>query len=254
MRQWVFLLSVLAAPLGAQTAYVRVEAEAGVVLVDQALAGPAGAWLAVAPGTREVALVDDVQAWDPRQVTTTLTVAEGDSVTTRLVLPERVRVETLPIRATVFRVGTGGERDTLGVAPLTLDLAPGGSAELVASLDGYDDARRVVEANDRTVTILLRPGPDTSPEAALLPTQRSALRRTLIDSGIAAVILSAGAVAVHYKFRADAVDDRYRDPTSPEFGDESVRQEALRLDRYSIAALGAMQVGVGVLALRFVLR
>ncbi|MEM0964322.1 MAG: prenyltransferase, partial [Bacteroidota bacterium] len=74
------------------------------------------------------------------------------------------------------------------------------------------------------------------------------------DLGIGAAALAAGAVAVHFKFRADSVDDRYRSETSPERGDEALLDEALRLDRYSAAALGAMQVGVGVLALRFVLR
>ncbi len=254
MRRLVLLVAGLALPALAQTAHVRVEAAAGRVLVDDQPAGTVATWIPVEPGAHEIALVDDAQAWDPRRVEALVTLADGDSTILRLTLPERVRVETLPIRATVVRLGVGGERDTLGMAPLTLDLAPGASAELVVSLDGYLDARQSVEAGDGAVTVLLQPGPDAPRQIALLPTQRSSLQRTLIDAGLGAAILAAGAVAVHYKFRADDVDDRYRDPDSADYGDEALRQEALRLDRYSVTALGVMQVGVGVLALRFVLR
>ena len=79
-------------------------------------------------------------------------------------------------------------------------------------------------------------------------------RQTWVDVGIGAAAVAAGAVAVHYKFRADRIDDRYRDPEDPGFADEALRQDALRLDRLSTVALVAMQVGVGALAIRFVLR
>ena len=197
--------------------------------------------------------MDDPAAWNPRRAVRTVALAAGDSARVALALPRRVRVETLPIRATVVRETAGGP-DTLGVAPLTLDLPAGEAADLVVSLDGYDPARQRVGPDDDAVTVLLRPGPDARPDAALLPTQRSTVGRTLVDVGIGAAALAAGAVAVHYKFRADEIDDRYRTDGSPDFGDEDLRQEAIRLDRYSGIAVGAMQVGIGVLALRFVLR
>ncbi len=50
------------------------------------------------------------------------------------------------------------------------------------------------------------------------------------------------------------MDDRYRSPDSPERGDPTLRVEAQRLDRISAGALGVMQVGLGVLAIRLVLR
>ena len=253
MTRVLLLLTCLAVPAAAQTAHVRVEAPAGEVLVDGARAGAVGDWIAVAPGDRSVALVDDAQAWDPLRAEAALALAPGDSVSVPLALPVRLRVESLPIRALVVRETAGG-LDTLGTAPLEVDLEAGAEVTLRASRPGYEPVRRTVRAGDGPVTLVLPLSADTVPEAALLPTERSTAGRTLVDLGIGAAAVAAGALAVHYKFRADAVDDRYRTEGTDEFGDEALRQEALRLDRYSAAALGAMQVGVGVLAIRFVLR
>ncbi|WP_420457406.1 hypothetical protein [Rubrivirga sp.] len=250
MIRLAFLL-LLAGPAVAQTAHVRVEAPAGEVVVDGVRAGAAGEWIGVEAGTREVVLLDDAQAWDPRRASATVTVAAGDSATVALSLPTRLRVETLPIRALVVRE-RNGVRDTLGTAPLTVETD--GPAVLIAALDGYQEVRQSVGAGAESVTLVLPLRADAVPETALLPTERSTLGRTLIDVGIGAAALAAGAVAVHYKFRADSADDRYRAEGSADFGNEVVRQEALRLDRYSAVALGAMQVGIGALALRFVLR
>jgi hypothetical protein len=246
-------LSALTLPAVAQSAHVRVEAAHGDVVVDGERVGVAGAWIRVASGERVVALVDDADDWNPRRTDRTVTVAAGDSVTVALSLPVRLRVETLPIRATVVRETAGG-RDTLGTSPLTVETDGAAPVVLVASLDGYEPVRQTVAPDAEAVTLVLPLGDDATPQAALLPTQRSTLGRTLVDVGIGAAALAAGAVAVHYKFRADAVDDRYRTEGTADFGDEALRDEALRLDRYSAVALGAMQVGVGALALRFVLR
>ncbi len=245
------LLLLVAGPAVAQTAYLRVDAPAGEVAVDGARAGEAGEWIGVEAGTREVVLLDDAQAWDPRRAAATVTVAAGDSATVALALPTRLRVETLPIRALVVRE-RGATRDTLGTAPLTVETD--GPVVLIAIRDGYQEVRQAVGAQTSAVTLVLPLSADAVPETALLPTQRSTAGRTFTDVGIGVAALAAGAVAVHYKFRADDADDRYRAENGPDFRNEAVRQEALRLDRASAVALGAMQVGIGVLALRFVLR
>ena len=245
------LALALAAPVAAQ--HVRVEAPVGDVVVDGVHAGGVGEWIAVQAGDREVALADDAEAWDPRRAATAVTVEPGDSVLVPLVLPSRVRVETLPIRALVVRE-TDGIRDTLGTSPLVVETEGTEPFVLIASLDGYETVRQSVAADAGAVTLVLPLSAETVPDVALLPTQRSTVRRTLVDVGIGAATLAAGALAVHYKFRADDVDDRYRTEGTRDFGDEALRQEALRLDRTSAVALGVMQVGVGALALRFVLR
>lgn len=254
MSRFAFLLgALLALPVAAQTAHVRVDAAEGEVVVDGERAGEVGGWIAVEPGERVLALVDDAEAWNPRRAERAVSVAAGDSVAVALTLPLRLRVETLPIRAVVVRETASG-RDTLGTSPLTLESDGAAPVVLVATLDGYEAVRQTVAPDAEAVTIVLPLADEATPQAALLPTQRSTLGRTLVDVGIGAAALAAGAVAVHYKFRADAVDDRYRTEGTADFGDESLRDEALRLDRASAVALGAMQVGIGALALRFVFR
>lgn len=234
--------------------WVEAEGAEG-VFVNGVPHGAPGAWLAVVPGALTVRAVDDLDAWDPRLAERDLVVSSGDSVRIRLDLPRRLRIETLPIRAEVSRVDADGTEAVLGTAPLTVDVGPDEDLTLVARLGGYDPARATVEAvGEDAVVLMLRPHPETDTEVALLPTERSTAGRTLVDLGIGAAALAAGAAAIHLKFRADGVDDRYRSEGSPEFGDEALRQEAIRLDRLSAVALGAMQVGVGVLAVRFVLR
>ncbi|WP_412062972.1 hypothetical protein [Rubrivirga sp. IMCC45206] len=253
MTRLALLFAVLAAPLAAQTAHLRVDAPAGAVLVDGAEAGAAGAWIAVAPGDRAVALVDDASAWDPRRADAEVSLAAGDSVSIPLALPVRVRIESVPIRALIVRQTPAGV-DTLGRAPLTVEIGPDESLALRATLAGYEGVSREVAAGSDHVTLILPLGAGTVPEAALLPTQRSTTGRTLIDVGLAAGAVAAGALAVTLKFRADRIDDRYRDETSLDYADPAVRDQALALDRQSALALGVMQVGLGVLAVRFVLR
>ncbi len=182
--------------------------------------------------------------------------AAGDSLRLALDLPRRLRIETLPIRAEVALEDGAGGRRPLGTAPLTVDLPADAQGTLVATLDGYQTARLPLAdaAASGPTTILLDPAPGAEPGLELLPTERSTRRRTLIDVGIGAATVAAAALAVHYKFRADAVDDDYRSDDPALRGDEALRDEALRLDRTSAVALGAMQVGVAVLAIRFVLR
>jgi hypothetical protein len=174
-----------------------------------------------------------------------------------MALPTRYRVESLPLHALVVLEHADGRRDTLGHAPLTVDLPAGARATLLGTRDGFATARVPLGAPNGPVLLALRPeGLDAAAPVpvALLPTQRSTWPRTLTDLGIGAATLAAGAVAVHYKFRADSVDDQYRALASAQRGSTALRDEASRLDRLSAVALGAMQVGVGVLAVRFALR
>ena len=261
------------APAGppARTAFVRVDAPAGeaaAVVVGGLAAGRAGDVLAVpADSAVTVALVEAGAAWNPRRAEVTVSVPAGDTLAVGLALPVRVRIETRPSRAAVALVRADGTRQALGTSPLAADLAAGTAGVLVATLGGYREARVALDASTaarRTtpVTLLLVPdgglaagsdgGPDGAPAVTVLPARP---RRTgFVDAGIGVLALAAGAVAVAAKFRADGLDDRYRDPASAERGSASLRADAARLDRVSLAALGVMQLGVGVLALRFVLR
>ena len=61
--------------------------------------------------------------------------------------------------------------------------------------------------------------------------------------------VAAGAVSIHYKFKADRLNEQYE-----QTGDAALRPRIHDLDTRAGVALGVMQVGVGVLALRFILR
>ena len=252
-------LVALATSAAAQTAYVRVDAPDGdaAVVVGGVAAGRVGDVLAVpADSAVAVALVEAGAQWNPRRAEVTVSVPAGDTLAVGLALPVRVRVETLPSRAAVALVQPDGTRQALGESPLVADLAPGASGTLVATLDGYGEARLALDASAAgPVTLLLAPDgrSDGAPAVTVLSTTRPG-RHRLVDAGIGVLTLAAGAVAVATKFRADGLDNRYRDPASAERGSESLRSDAARLDRLSLVALGAMQVGVGALALRFVLR
>lgn len=253
MRAAVLVLLLLVPAVAAAQAVI-VEADGATeVLIDGERRGAPGDVLAVTAGSHEITVVDDPTRWDPRRVSARVTVGAADTLTVTLRLPVRVRVETLPLRAEVVWVRPDGTRLPLGTAPVTADLPADAAGRVEASLDGYASADAPLSAAPVLLTLTPLDPEVAQMGVAQFELQRSA-RRRWIDWGVGAATLAAGAVAVHYKFRADRVDDRYRSLASPERGDETLRQEAMQLDRYSAVALGAMQVGVGVLAVRLVLR
>ena len=257
MSRALLILSLLAlsASASAQPAWLYVEATEGTVVVDDSSAGAAGEVLRVAAGERSVQLVDAVGAWNPRVDSARVVARAGDTLRVRLELPVRRRIESMPRGAAIALAQPDGSVRALGTAPLTFDLPASTLAEVVAEADGFETARQPVgSASEITFVLVIEPGVRVPPEVQTFATRRASRRRTLIDLGIGAATIAAGAVAVYYKFEADDVDDQYRDPESLRRGDEALRQEALRLDRRSGIALGVMQAGVGVLALRFVLR
>lgn len=254
MRALVLLAALIAVPASAQgTAWLVVETDGSAVVIRGAgetrVTEPPGTVVALPAGAATVEAVDDPAAWNARRAETTVTLVAGDTARVALPLPVRYRVETFPLGAALTVDGR-----PVGTAPATVDLPRGATATLVARLDGHADATATLAGDGGRVDLTLRPTSAEAPAVVLLPTQRSPRARTLIDVGIGALAVAAGAVAVHYKFRADRLDDRYRDPDGPDFGNETLRTEAEALDVRSGVALGVMQAGLVGLAVRFVLR
>ena len=252
------LALLFAAAANAQDAAIVVETAApeALVLVDGVRVGAPGDVLPVASGARAVALVEARAGWDARRTERAVTLGAGDTLTLRLELPVRTRIESLPLRAEVALVRADGSREALGRTPLVIDREGGLDGRLVASLDGHADAETAAPAAGGRVSLLLRPE-GAAPEAPLphaLPTQRRNPARTALDVGLAAAALAAGAVAVHYKFQADAADSAYRDRNSLQRGQPALRDEALRNDRLSGVALGVSTASLGVLAIRLAIR
>ncbi len=241
--------------------YIIVDATDGVVRLGSTDAEPhvIGDVMAVQPFEPVLVFLTDAPGtWKPRYVETKVMVQAGDTLRVPAQLPVRHRIESMPIGADVVFEYEFGRLERLGETPRTWDLPPEYPGTFIITMDGYQEVRIPVDdESDGIHFILLQPigiDRDEPPPVILLPTQRSGLQRRLVDWGIGAATVAAGAVAVHYKFRADDLDDDYRDPTSAQRGVESLRKEAERFDHYSGLALGAMQIGFGVLAVRFVLR
>ncbi|HYE96768.1 MAG TPA: hypothetical protein VD962_11215 [Rubricoccaceae bacterium] len=259
MRLPLLLLLVYPLQVPAQMVpgYVRVETNApgAVVWADSVRLGPAreGGWHLEA-GQYRLTLVEDERAWQPRTADTTLGVRPGDTATVRLDLPVRYRIESVPFGAAVA-IERAGHREPLGVTPLVLDRGGGLMGALVLEREGYHPAQLTPGDSlfNRHVVLLqpLRPGDVTEAEGVWMPSRP---RRTWVDLAAGAVALAGTGVAIYYKFQADEVDDRYRSPDSPERGDPVLREEALRLDRYSAAALAVGTVSFGLLGVRLILR
>ncbi|MEM8601315.1 MAG: hypothetical protein AAGF99_15470 [Bacteroidota bacterium] len=250
------VLLVAAAPLCAQDpGFLRVETNApDATIYVNGVRSAASQVLPVPSGAATVlALVGKADTWDARRAAATVEVAPGDTVVVPLDLPMRYRISSVPYGADVVHEGADGTRTVLGTTPLTLDRTAPLLGALVIQRDGYA-TQELVPGSDFTneQSVLLRPlrAEDGAEVIGLM----EARPNRWIDVAAGALALAGGATAVYFKLRADDLDDRYRDPSSPDRGDPALRQEAQRLDTYSAVGLGAMQAGLGVIAIRLVLR
>ncbi len=238
-------------------------AEAGTVVVETNFAegmlydgetplGPVEAGVfALAPGTHVLTLREaDLEAWQPRHAEAEVVVRSGETVTVRLDVPYRYRVESFPYGATVVLEGEGGT-EVLGETPLDLSVASPLDGTLVVRKTGYTAARQEPGADaENQYSFVLRP--ITLAEAGAGEVARSERRKpnTWIDVAAVGLAVGAGAVAVYYKFKGDDEYEVY----ARSGGDPAQRSDFERYDTYSAIALGAMQVGIGVFAIRLVLR
>ena len=267
-------LALCAAPLAAQPfdldplpdrapGYLVLE-EVGpdaVVLVDGRVvdAVPRGDDQVVGPlavGAKAVAVwPDGLEEWNGREVQVRVSVSAADTVRVRPDIPARLIVTSVPYGATV-ELEAGGTKRVLGATPLTLDAESPLAGTLVITQEGFSPVR--VEANGAVTerhAVLLRPvdADDDAPGVYTYGEARVPGRRW-IDYAAAGLAVAGAATAIYYKFEADALDDQYRDQSDARYSDPVLLDEARRLDGISLVGLGAMQLGVGVLAVRFVLR
>lgn len=197
--------------------------------------------------TREIRLVAaGERTWSVLPVEVSLDAAPGDTVSVHLDFPFYHRIETHPFGADAW-LQRGGLRTRLGTTPFVHVQQAALSGVFVLELEGY--ASRTVEPRNELwnrYEIRLTPLDLATGDSQPL---RSIRRRWWIDATAAALAVTAGAVTVHYKFKADRLNDRYQ-----ETGDPTLRPRVATLDDRAGIALGVMQVGLGTLAIRFILR
>lgn len=232
--------------------------EEAIVFVDSAQVGiVADRFFPVAPDTHEVSVAGNANQWNAASSSAIVIVSSGDTSRVALDISDRYRIETFPIGAKLTWQHDNGYLEELGQAPVTLETNEPLEGEITASLEGYQsthiDAMRLRETETELIT-LLPAGRSNPPESVVLPTARTNHMRRYVDYGLVAGVLATAALAIHFKSKANTLDEEYRNPASDKFGDEETLQRIDRFDTYSGIALGASQVGLGVLAIRFILR
>jgi len=186
-------------------------------------------------------------SWSILPIQMSLEEEVDDTVFARLNFPMYHQIESHPLSAKVW-LGNTTERRLLGVTPMVFSTYGLRDSTFQVELDGYspESIQPKMEIWNRYMTSLIPLDQNIS-----ISTVNSVTgpKRKWIDWSIAVVGFAAGVAAVHYKFRADRINDDYL-----ETGDPALRPRVARLDDYSGIALGVMQAGVVTLAIRFALR
>lgn len=171
--------------------------------------------------------------------------AGPDTVRVDAYFPYHYRLESIPPGADVFLMGPDGDA-WLGSAPL-LYVSPGVlSGELRLSMNGFETVRVTPGTdiwNRHLVSLPVRSGDVIAGVGSMRPPRR----RRWIDVAALTGAAAAGALAVHYRTKAD---NRFRQ--WEESGDPAVKDRVQQLDVYSGVSVGAMQVGLGVFAFRLI--
>jgi len=222
-----------------------------IVYADSMRLGPASQGTFLVPAqTRQLRLVPQGgSTWTIAPVTAPFTASAGDTLELRLAFPYHYQIETIPYGASVFLVTPEG-RATIGETPVLYKLPHVPEGPFIIERQGYmpEQLAPGQEVWNRYVLTLdpVRVEEVRSAELAWRPPRR---RHLWIDYTAAVLAVTAGAVSIHYKFKADRLNDQYLHT-----GDPELRPRINELDTRAAVSLGVMQVGVGVLALRFILR
>lgn len=247
------LFSCVTAVAQRQPVTLRVDSNApeAAVYVDGERIGRAGArFFTIGPGAREVELVLTRRySWSVPPISARLNhLVAGDTVAITLHFPYYYRFESVPHHAEV-RLVNGNRTTPLGYTPTTIERKTPLSGSIDLELDGF--RTKTVDPGSSIWnfhSVDLEPlDPAVDPSRLML--SRPERRRRWIDYAAVGTALVAGALAVHFKFEADERFDRYQ-----ETGDPDLRRGIKRYDVYSGIALGVMQAGVGVFAIRLALR
>lgn len=222
-----------------------------ILFADSLRIGTVTSELAAVPAsTDRLRLVPpDANTWSVPPVERQVELTAGDTVDVALHFPYYYRVESIPYDASVF-LETGDALRRIGSTPLLYTSEAPLAKQLIIERPGYVMVRIEPgsEVWNRHV-ISLSPTDDLDPTAAQVQWKPPKKHRAWIDYAAIGTALAAGAVAVHYKFKADDLYDEYE-----QSGEPSLRPRIHHFDVRSGVALGVMQLGIGVFAIRLALR
>ncbi len=233
-------------------AYVHIDTNfpEALVFADSLLVGGASSMLLAVPSaSRSIRLTaPNPDAWSIAPITRPLDVVAGDTARVVMRFPYHYRIESEPFGADVL-IEHLEESHYIGVTPLLHRSVDPLEESILVRRVGYISQRiQPGKAVWNRHVVHLEPinEQDTAPQLYLNPPRA---HRAWIDYAALGTALVSGALAVHYKFKADDLADEY----------ERTRNEALTprietQDFRAAVAFGVMQGGVAVFALRLVLR
>ena len=171
---------------------------------------------------------------------------QNDTLHLEINFPYYYQVETTPFNADIY-LENDREKIFVGASPVSYSTLEPLEGQLVITQDGFEPVKlapgnRVWNYHHVKLNKL------KGSEVETFGYREKASKRW-IDILAGGVAVGAGVMAIRYKTKANRRFNRYE-----ENGDPSLRSGFERYDRYAAVSLGVMQAGIGVVALRFVLR
>lgn len=210
-----------------------------------------GETITIPTSTSLVRLVPpEIETWSVSPLSRSIDVSAGDTLELRLDFPYHYRIESVPFGAEVHIESTDGELRQIGSTPTLYSSRRPISGTLLLQRPGFA-VERIDPGSEiwNRYIVELSPSDDLDPTAAQVNWRPPSRHRAWIDYAALGAALAAGAVAIHYKFKADDLYAEYE-----ETGDASLRSDIKRYDVRSGVALGVMQGGIGLFAIRLALR
>jgi len=194
----------------------------------------------------------DVDAWSIKPIIISLVrLKTEDTLSVQMNFPYYYQVESMPFGADVF-LKSAVDSLALGKTPLTYASKTPLTGQIVVEHPGFETYEKVAGRQlwNRTVVALKPVSPHllnlNTPELNWRPPPK---RHKWIDYASLGTALAAGALAIHFKTKADHRFDQYK-----KTGDPSFRHVVNRFDTLSGISLGVSQAGLGLFALRLILR
>ncbi len=240
---------------GDDAEYIHIDVETNysdaVLFADSSwIGGVPGGIIAVPAQTRRIRLVpQDINSWSIPPVEVPLHAEAGDTVKLDLTFDYHYRIESVPFGADV-RLETENERTLLGSTPLLYKSEAPLNGTLALEQPGFT-IERIQPGNDiwNRHIVSLNPSENLDPAASQVDWRPPKRHREWIDYAALGTAVAAGVIAVHYKVKAD---NRFTDFVDS--ADPSLRPQIDAYDLRSAIALGVMQTGIGIFAIRLAIR
>lgn len=241
--------------LGDDPGYIHIDIETNssdaLLFADSSwIGGVPGDIIAVPAQTSRIRLVPrDVNSWSIPPVEVPLDAEVGDTVKLDLTFDYHYRIESVPFGADV-QLETEKDRTLLGSTPLLYKSEAPLDGTLALEHPGFT-IERIQPGNaiwNRHV-VSLSPSDNLDPAASQVDWRPPKRHRAWIDYAALGTALAAGVIAVHYKVKAD---NRFTDFVDS--ADPSLRPQIDAYDLRSAIALGVMQTGIGIFAIRLAIR